>query len=166
MSRGEGPFVHLKLREDFYRTFEVAPVPMPVRVGTMEEFGAGRLELSTEVLATELLAYLKERPAEQPVYRAIFGELAMSVGTEAGKAGDAVKASEWLQLASKALPEDPRVLVNYAVSLSQSGRPAEALEICARVRALPRGFHEARFLLPAIERDCRQALGVEDPKVT
>lgn len=166
MSRGEGPFIHLQLVEDFYRTFEVEPVPMPIRLGTMEEFTEGRLELSMEVLVTELRAYLEAYPAEQPRYRALFGELAMSVGTEAGKAGNAVKASEWLLLASKALPEDPRVLLNYAVSLMESGRPAEALEVCARVRALPRELREAQFLLLSLEADCSRAVEEQSRPVT
>lgn len=165
MSRGEGPFVHLQLVETFYRTFEVEPVPMPIRVGTLEEFAAGRLPLSMEILATELRAYLEDRPGERPKYRAIFGELAMSVGTEAGEAGNAVQASEWLLWASKALPEDPRVLVNYAVALSQSGRPAEALEVCTRVRALPGGHPECGLLLLALEADCRQALAARGQPV-
>jgi hypothetical protein len=62
-------------------------------------------------------------------------------------------------MASEAITDDPRILVNYAVSLFESGRPAESLEVCARVRALPRGFREAAVPLFAIEAKCRRVLG-------
>ncbi len=166
MSRSDGPWVHLELSEEFFRAFEVPPVPMPIRVETLEAFTERKVELSMEVLATELLAYLEGRPAERPAYRAIFGELAMSVGAEAGKAGDPVKASKWLWMASEAITDDPRILLNYAVSLLESGRPAESLEVCARVRALAHEFRDAASLLLSIERKCRRALEDESHTVS
>ena len=39
MSQDEAVWVQLELKENFYRTFGVAPVPMPIRVETMEAFG-------------------------------------------------------------------------------------------------------------------------------
>ena len=159
-----GFWVHLQLRDDFYATCEIAPVPMPVRTGYLQEFSEGRRQLTTELLASELVAWLEESPEAYERYRPALAELAMSVGTEAGKSGDNVRAAAWLERSVRARGDDTRVLVNYAVALVRSGRPGEALTVCERMRTLPmpRGMG---LVLLSLEGECQRALaGGDDPE--
>lgn len=157
MSDLPGAWVHLQLSEDFYATFEIPALPMPIRTGFLFEFSEGKRPLSTELLASELVAYVEERPEERDKYRAALAELAMSVGTAAGKAGDHSSAVMWLERSVEARGDDPRVLVNLAVALVGSGRPRDALYICERVRKLRPVSGMSLALIP-LEAECRRAI--------
>lgn len=78
----EGSFwVHLRLKEEVYADFGVIPIPIPIRIGVLESFDAGRVRLTAELIAGELADYLSERPAESAKYAPLLAVLAHGVGT-------------------------------------------------------------------------------------
>ena len=160
MNDSSGVWVHLQLTPAAYANFGVAPVPIPVRIGALEGQLATGGGLGAEALASEVVAWLRERPDDIETYRPLLGELAFSVGTERGMAGDHKGAVYWLEKAAAARPFDGRVLGNFATALVRRGQPARALELCEQARRLPLGVRE-RLHFVAIERDCRDALGGE-----
>lgn len=157
MGEDSGAWVHLALKGEVYVDFGVAPVPIPIRVEVLLGFPRDDFQLSPELMAREIVAYVEERPDEYETYRPLLAELAMSVGTAAGMSGDHATAAWWLAQSARARPDDARVLKNYALALVRNGRAREALEVCSRIRALPLGSREFVFLF-SVEAECRRAI--------
>lgn len=152
-----GPWIRVVMTEGFFVRLGPISVELPIRVERLLSIQGHDADIPVEMLASELVAYLEERPSEYEPYRLVLAELAMSVGTEAGKAGDNVRAALWLGRSVAARGDDPYCLANYAAALVRSGRPREALEVCDRIRRLPmpRGIGSA---LLALQRECAGAI--------
>lgn len=157
MTEGSGGWVHLVLKEEVYANFGVAPVPIPIRSEILSGFPRDGFQITTELMAREIVAYLEERPDEYESYRPLLADLAYRVGTELAMAGNPEGAVSWLEKSARARQQDARVLGNYAKALARSGRPAEALEVCAAARALSRDLR-AKLFFGSVEEECRSAI--------
>lgn len=159
MSENTGGWVHLQLTPAAYANFGVEPVPIPIRVDVLLGFPSDGFQLSPELMAREIVAYLEERLDEYEIYRPLLGELAYNVGTELAMAGDAEGAVSWLERSARARPRDLSVLGNYAKALARCVRPAEALEVCAIARTLSPDLR-ARLFFASVEKECRATIAV------
>lgn len=157
-----GAWVRLQLKPAAYADFGIVPVLIPVRIEVLEGLSASGVGLSAEAMATEIVAYLGERPEDGETYRPLLGELAYSVGSERGMAGDHEAAVYWLEKAAHARPGDIRVLGNFARALVRSGRPDKALEICENAQRMALDI-QGRTLFSSVEKEGRDALGKTRP---
>lgn len=112
-------WVRLQLKAVAYADFGVAPALVPVRLNVLEVMGAPGGQLTAQMMAAEIVAWLEEHPDEYEAYRPLLGELAYSVGTELAMAGDPERAVCWLERSAIARWTDVRAVGNFARSHAQ-----------------------------------------------
>jgi len=150
-------WVRLQLKAAAYADFGVAPVLVPVRIDVLEVMAAPGGQLTAQMMAAEIVAWVEEHPDEYAAYRPLLGELAYSVGTELAMAGDHAGAACWLERSAIARPTDVRAVGNFARALARSGQSERALQVCSAARRMKLDAQAASFFA-SVEKESLAAL--------